>query len=656
MNFNHLCMGCMHEKGETAVCPVCGYQENTMPESPMHLPPRTILAGRYLLGRVLGSGGFGVTYLGWDMNLNVKLAIKEYLPHDYVTRTLERPSVSVYSGDLKNQFEYGLDKFIEEARTLVKFDDHPGIISVKDFFRDNGTAYLVMNYLEGITLKEYLERKGGKIEFDEAICIMMPVMDALREVHNVGLLHRDISPDNIYISVNGQVKILDFGAARYAVKEQSKSMSVVLKPGYAPEEQYRSKGKQGPWTDVYATAATLYRTITGQVPPESLDRMDEDTLISPSKMEVKIPPQAEAALLKALSVRQAGRHQTIKEFQDDIIGQVIHDAPVEVSAPEPVIEKKVENVVSQVQEYVSQSPQDRVSIKPQTPVPQQPGEIESAGSPVIKKPIPLWVFGAAASAVVVVVAIVVVVLALGGTADNITADNTAGSGIIQSSNNAATPSSGTQNPAGTPVTQSGGNIAGSGSTGSGSASTTASSAAEPVKTTPDSSATKNTPKPDSGSKSPSATDKPRQTEPPKRNNSTPKPKPVDNSDNSSEDAFEYMTYYDKGCELYDDKDYDGAITAFNKSISLNPYYGRSHCMKGCALYFLGRYSEALSSFNKSIDVESDYGGHYFWKGLTLYALGRYSEAVQAYNKAEELDPGYTDIEYYRNQAKNKMKK
>lgn len=320
MDLQHLCMGCMTLKGDVDVCPSCGFVEGTPPETPQHLAPRTIVNDRYLLGRVLGQGGFGITYLGWDMNLDIKLAVKEYLPRDFATRTAEQTQVSVYSGDYKEHFQYGLEKFLEEAKILAQYNNEPGIVSVRDFFRENGTAYLVMYYLEGITFKQYLEQMGGKIPFESAQAIMMPVLDALKEVHRNGLLHRDISPDNIYITTQRQVKLLDFGAARHSVTEHSKSLSVILKPGYAPEEQYRTKGKQGPWTDLYAAAATLYRAIAGQVPPDSLDRMDEDTLEPPSKLGIEIPAYAEAALMKALALRAPQRFQTIQEFQSALAG------------------------------------------------------------------------------------------------------------------------------------------------------------------------------------------------------------------------------------------------------------------------------------------------------------------------------------------------
>ncbi|MFC5532028.1 protein kinase domain-containing protein [Cohnella yongneupensis] len=320
MNLQQLCMGCMTNKGEASQCPTCGFVEGTLPESPQHLVPRTMLNDRYLLGRVLGQGGFGITYLAWDINLDTKLAVKEYLPRDFATRSAQQTEVSVYSGDNRQHFLSGLEKFLEEAKILAQFNNSQGIVSVRDFFRENGTAYLVMYYLDGITFKQYLEQMGGKIPFETAKSIMNPVLEALADVHANGLLHRDISPDNIYITTGRQVKLLDFGAARHSITEHSKSLSVILKPGFAPEEQYRTKGKQGPWTDVYAAAATLYRSIVGTVPPESLDRMEEDTLELPSSLGVAIPPHAETALLKALSVRAPLRYQSMGEFQQALSG------------------------------------------------------------------------------------------------------------------------------------------------------------------------------------------------------------------------------------------------------------------------------------------------------------------------------------------------
>jgi serine/threonine protein kinase len=319
MNYEHLCMGCMGEKGDAQVCPLCGWAEGTPPELPVQLAPRTLLSEKYLLGRVLGQGGFGITYLAWDRLLNRKLAIKEYFPREICSRGRDDLSLQPLSQRSQHDYEYGLAKFVEEGRNLARFRDYPGIVSLLDFFEVNGTAYIVMAYMEGMTFKQYLEDQGGKITFDQALAILNPVMDALREVHRTGMLHRDISPDNIYLNQGGQVKILDFGATRYAMRDQSQNLTVMIKPGYAPLEQYSSGGKQGPWTDVYAMGATFYRALSGRAPSEAPDRLAQDDLVLPSRMNISIPPQSESALVKALAVHWQGRFQKMEDFQNSVI-------------------------------------------------------------------------------------------------------------------------------------------------------------------------------------------------------------------------------------------------------------------------------------------------------------------------------------------------
>ena len=316
MDSSLICLGCMDNLGEFEVCPNCGWVKGSANESPLHLQPGIILAEKYLIGRVLGQGGFGITYLAWDIFLERKLAIKEYFPRDLCYRNAGDRSVVIHSGTMLDQYQYGLDKFLAEGKTLAKFDGHPNIVAVRDYFTANDSAYLVMSYLEGVTMAGYLEEKGGRLTFEEVIKIIMPVMDALKVVHEAGLLHRDISPDNIMITLNGRVVILDFGAARHAIGEKVKKFSVIIKPGYAPEEQYRSSGKQGPWTDIYALGATLYRALTGVMPPESLDRLSSDTLPVPSAYGAILQPQEESAILRALSVKAEERFQRIEDFQN----------------------------------------------------------------------------------------------------------------------------------------------------------------------------------------------------------------------------------------------------------------------------------------------------------------------------------------------------
>lgn len=315
MKLNHICLGCMEEKGQVSTCPYCGYREGTPASAPHYLPPGTILAGKYLIGRGLGHGGFGTTYLAHDLVLGIKLAIKEYLPQDCASRQPGQTEVTPFTGEGEKRFRQGLESFLQEARTLARFDGQPGIVGVRDFFTENGTAYLVMNYLEGITLKDVLVKSGGQpMPYDRLIKIMLPIMGALERVHAAGLLHRDVSPDNIFLTTQGQVVLIDFGAARQSMSVQ-RSMSVILKPGYAPEEQYRSRGNQGPWTDVYALGACMYRALTGKIPPEALERIPNDTLVPPSRLGVGIPQRAEQALLRAMAVKAEERFQSVEAFR-----------------------------------------------------------------------------------------------------------------------------------------------------------------------------------------------------------------------------------------------------------------------------------------------------------------------------------------------------
>lgn len=317
LDFDRFCMGCMScETEEGKPCPNCGFDEASYSPAPHILPLRTILNGKYLLGRTIGQGGFGILYLGWDLNLDMKLAIKEYYPDGFVTRDCHTATTLVpYAGEAAEFFADGLGKFIGEAKRLAKFYSLPGIVSVRDYFRENGTAYIIMEFIEGQTLKDYLAQKGGRLSPEEVLERFRPLMDALAEVHAHDIIHRDISPDNIMMDKAGHFRLIDFGAAREFGGKGSQT--ILLKPGYAPYEQYQSDGeKQGPWTDVYALCATLYRCITGEVPVEASKRLPEDILKPPSSiLGVRVSPELEAALMKGLAIFQGQRWQNIGEFQ-----------------------------------------------------------------------------------------------------------------------------------------------------------------------------------------------------------------------------------------------------------------------------------------------------------------------------------------------------
>ena len=331
MNYNNLCPHCMREiqKNGKGACPYCGFDDTYAPELTHQLRPFTVLNGKYLVGSVLGEGGFGITYIGYDLNLELRIAIKEFYPNGFCRRESSvTNTLSSYGGSQGESFEKWRSRFVKEAKSLAKCTNLSGIVGVKDFFEENNTAYIVMEYLEGQTLKEYLNRQGGKLPVGQALQALEPVMVSMSQVHRAGIIHRDISPDNIMITTDGMMKLLDFGAAVDLMKEEERSLSIMLKPGYAPEEQYRTKGKLGPWSDVYALAATIYKCITGITPPEAMERMREDHLAAPGSLGINMPPSVEAALLKGMSVYADNRYQTMDEFHHALMAKAEKGKPV----------------------------------------------------------------------------------------------------------------------------------------------------------------------------------------------------------------------------------------------------------------------------------------------------------------------------------------
>lgn len=313
------CPGCLRDaEFENGVCTKCGFDMNGYTVMPHHLVPGTLVKQRYKIGRVLGEGGFGITYVGIDTVLNLKVAIKEFYMSGYVNRNHDAsPNVFATLGTHRDTFEKNREKFLNEARVLAQFYGEAGIVGVRDFCEENGTAYIIMDFLNGVDLKTYLEQKG-RLAPEDAVKLLMPVMTSLQHVHAEGIIHRDISPDNIMVMEDGSTKLLDFGAAREISQTDIKSLSVILKPGYAPEEQYRSKGRQGPWTDVYALAATLYKCIVGATPDDAMERMYRDRLPSPAAVDAACPIAISNVIIKGLAVRQADRYQDVASFLADL--------------------------------------------------------------------------------------------------------------------------------------------------------------------------------------------------------------------------------------------------------------------------------------------------------------------------------------------------
>ena len=310
-----LCLGCMKLKPNIPVCEYCGFDERTE-NQPHQLPIGTILQNQYLVGRVLGQGGFGITYIGWDQHLSIPVAIKEYYPGGVVHRNTQwGTNVTCDNGAAPEVYAKHRERFLKEARTLAQLSGIPEIVQIKSFFPENGTAYIVMEYVEGITLKDHLKRLGRPMTETEALAIMEPVLKALQKVHDQGLIHRDISPDNIMLPKSGGVKLIDFGTVRYMDDSgKSKSTEAVLKPGFAPMEQYNTRGNLGTWTDVYAICATFHYLLTGKVPADVHDRMEQGESLKLLRSRSSISQKLISALEKGMKLRIQERVQTIAEL------------------------------------------------------------------------------------------------------------------------------------------------------------------------------------------------------------------------------------------------------------------------------------------------------------------------------------------------------
>lgn len=313
-----LCMGCMNQIDEKmTVCPHCGFNEATLKQESYYLNPGTVIGGKYIVGKALSYGGYTVTYLGMDAEKNRKVMIKEYLPSDFSTRSEGDTEVTIYSGDACEQFEQGLTTFLNEANRIEQLQNPQGIMRVYDCVAENDTGYVISEYLEGKTLKQIME-DGKRFSVQEAKEFVCRILEGLRQVHPLDIIHCDISPETIFVTNTGEIKLLDFGATRYVTTANSKSLAIILKQGFAPEEQYRSRGERGPWTDVYALGAVMYYMITGVVPVESVDRALMDELKEPSKLGVQIPANIENALMNALNVYQNDRTPSAEVFYREL--------------------------------------------------------------------------------------------------------------------------------------------------------------------------------------------------------------------------------------------------------------------------------------------------------------------------------------------------
>ena len=401
------CMKCMHPltAGET-VCPECGRAYGSANAETFALKPGTILEGKYLVGEMLGQGGFGITYIGFDLLLEQKVAIKEYYPMSTGMVSREGHSTVVWSSAMmgKTGTQKGFDSFLKEARKMAKLGGIPGVVGVKSVFIQNETAYIVMDFIEGETLLKKLQ-KNGPMGFDSCVKLMTPIMQALAEVHEHGIIHRDISPDNIMVRPDGKLILLDLGAAKDLDIQGNdgsvQSSQMVAKHGFSPIEQYSKSGKVGPWTDIYAMAATIYYCCTGILPPPATDRTIDDTLACQPRltqaqfdiladcmrMRPQDRPQSMDTLLQMLTHPQG----EAKSFEE-----VSETEPVEQEAREPAPPKPMET------EPVAQKTQP---INPEAQ-PTQPPRHDAEP----KRPLSKWLIPGVAA----VVAVIALAISIGG--------------------------------------------------------------------------------------------------------------------------------------------------------------------------------------------------------------------------------------------------
>lgn len=308
------CYECMKEiKDGSKFCYYCG-KSTQSDVQPNLLKPGTILHNQYLVGNVIGEGGFGITYVGLDLSLDMKIAIKEFYPAGFANRNnTVSNSVTLNYENEGEYFRTGVERFLREAKSIAKFHNEKGIVDVRAFFEENDTAYIIMEYLEGENLSQKLKR-DGKFEAEDIFTMFLPMMNTLDKMHQENIIHRDITPDNVRILPDNTLMLMDFGSARYYTGMEKKTMSVQFKPGYAPIEQYNPNGNQGPWTDVYGLCATIYKCVTGVTPDDALERGQNDSLKKPSELGIHIPESLENIIMYGMAIRPENRCQSMSEL------------------------------------------------------------------------------------------------------------------------------------------------------------------------------------------------------------------------------------------------------------------------------------------------------------------------------------------------------
>ncbi|MDO4165993.1 MAG: serine/threonine-protein kinase [Eubacteriales bacterium] len=346
MNRCYHCFESLRDRNADS-CPYCGTPLKHIEwDSKRYLKPGTILQNKFFVGNAIGKGGFGNTYVGWNEVLQCKVAIKEYFPTNLTARGEDGVTVSITASDTQGYFQSGLEQFLEEARNVASLQDVKGVVQIYNFFQENGTGYIIMEFLEGMDVKQILRERGNRVDYEWSRRVILTVLHTLREIHKRGILHRDIAPDNIFVTNEGVIKLIDFGAAKSAAAGGERQRAIVLKSGYAPIEQYTRTMQQGPYTDLYAVAALFYRMLTGTKPPSAPDRMRLDRMEPLSAKGIQIPESAEMAITMCLYIDPEYRLQSADEFMEALDGsdfQPVYEPewilPQEEEPPQTLMQK-----------------------------------------------------------------------------------------------------------------------------------------------------------------------------------------------------------------------------------------------------------------------------------------------------------------------------
>lgn len=431
---------CCFEDITSEPCPRCGFSEASYTPEVAVLPCGSVLQGRYAIGKAIGKGGFGITYLAYDIKLDRKIAIKEYFPRELAWRSSDTATVTIHSGKDAETFKNGAEKFYEEARLVAKFNGSSSIVNVYDFFYENATVYYSMEYLQGQTIKDRVSQ-GGTIPAEQVKFIAEEVASALMTTHGAKVLHRDVSPDNIMLCSDGKIKLIDFGAARQVVSEGSQNFSVILKPGFAPLEQYQKKGRQGPWTDIYSLGTSLYYCLTGKIPEDPMSRMENDETFAANLMSVD--EGLRDIIRKATALRIEDRYGSANEMLNDLknssaaaavpvnvppVSNTINNNEANQPKQQPDVPKKEKHAAPKKEKHAAKTHEAAPTPAPaSTPVPAAAPdtsvEVNAYGESAANKK-PLVIAAIVGAIIVVFLIFLIVFLTRGGGEDSRTADAT----------------------------------------------------------------------------------------------------------------------------------------------------------------------------------------------------------------------------------------